>query len=177
MSQTAWIGLGGNLGNPVRNLCEAVLALDAHESIDVQRLSRLYRSLPWGVTDQPDFHNAVVAVSTTLAPEPLLSELLSLEAQLGRVRGPARWGPRHIDLDLLMYDGALVDSPQLTLPHPRLSERAFVLVPLMDIAPNLKPPGFASLADALTSLPAGDRDGLTPVADAAWDALMERKQE
>ena len=114
--------------------------LGAEPAIELGRVSSLYETAPVGLTDQPDFLNAVAAVRTTLAPRDLLDRLLRVENRMGRVRN-LRWGPRVIDLDLLLYGDAQVETLGLTVPHPRLRERAFVLVPLAEIAPDLRLPG------------------------------------
>jgi 2-amino-4-hydroxy-6-hydroxymethyldihydropteridine diphosphokinase len=128
------LGLGGNLGDPVAAIEAALQRLDA-EGVRVTRRSPLYRTPPWGVTEQPDFVNACVAAETTLSPAALLALIHRIEAALGRERRE-RWGPRPIDIDILAYGDEAVDEPGLTIPHPRLTERAFVLVPLCDIAPD-----------------------------------------
>jgi 2-amino-4-hydroxy-6-hydroxymethyldihydropteridine diphosphokinase len=126
----AFIGLGSNLGDSVAEIERALLALA--ELGTVSRRSSLYRSKPWGKLDQPDFVNAVALLETTHSPQALLQRLKMLELRLGRVPGE-RWGPRSIDLDLLAYDDLTIDDPDLQLPHARLRERAFVLVPLAEI--------------------------------------------
>jgi 2-amino-4-hydroxy-6-hydroxymethyldihydropteridine diphosphokinase len=132
----AFIGLGGNLGDPRAAMRRALDLLDADYDTDVVRVSSLYRTPPWGNTDQPDFLNAVAEIATTRDPRNLLELCLYTEQALHRVRAE-RWGPRTIDLDLLAYDDVVMAEPQLELPHPRLTERAFVLVPLAEIAPDL----------------------------------------
>jgi 2-amino-4-hydroxy-6-hydroxymethyldihydropteridine diphosphokinase len=141
----AWIGLGANLGDPIATLRaarERLIGLGA-----VAAVSSLYRTPAWGVTEQPPFVNAALALDTTLAPYDLLAALKALEVDLGRVAS-FRWGPRAIDLDILDYAGVRLDDPQLTIPHARLFERAFALVPLAEIAP-----AYAAARDAL---PAAD---------------------
>lgn len=140
----AAIGLGSNLGNPPENIRRAVRALAGLGTIIAR--SRLYATKPWGKTDQPDFCNAAVLLETALTPRELLGELKRLERELGREPGE-RWGPRVIDLDILIYDDVELDEPDLQIPHPRLSERAFALVPLAEIDPRFEaavaalPPG------------------------------------
>ncbi len=133
----ALIALGGNVGDVRRTFDQAIAMLcDGHE---VQLLARSsdYRTPPWGVTDQPPFINAVIAVATALPPHDLLARALKVERAFGRDRtNERRWGPRTLDLDLLAYDDLALDDPDLTLPHPRLFERAFVLLPLAEIAPE-----------------------------------------
>ncbi|WP_042203345.1 2-amino-4-hydroxy-6-hydroxymethyldihydropteridine diphosphokinase [Paenibacillus camerounensis] len=131
----AYIALGANLGNREGTLKEALQRLDRHEAIEVVRCSSIYETEPVGYLDQPQFLNMAAALRTTLAPEALLQAMLEIENQLGRVRD-IRYGPRTVDLDLLWVDGQTLDTPELTLPHPRMMERAFVLVPLSDIVPQ-----------------------------------------
>ena len=128
------LGLGGNLGDPAAAIAAALARLDA-AGVRVTRRSHLYRTAPWGVTDQPDFLNLCAAAETALPPRALLRLAQRIEAELGRERRE-RWGPRTIDIDILAYGEAAVDEPDLTIPHPRLTERAFVLVPLEEIAPD-----------------------------------------
>ena len=136
----AYIGLGTNLGNRVENIRAALRKLGDLPTIEIVRVSSVYETAPVGVTDQPEFLNLVAAARTSLAPSALLDALLNIENQMGRVR-TKRWGPRVIDLDLLLYGGEQVAFPELIVPHPRLRERAFVLVPLAEIAPELVLPG------------------------------------
>jgi len=131
----AAIGLGGNIGNPRRTMARALKLLDAQDDIHIRTVSRLYRTPPWGNTDQEWFHNACTLVETRLDPHELLKVCLDIELQLGRVRTD-RWGPRTIDLDVLLHGDFLSDHTDLTVPHPRMTERAFVMVPLADIAPQ-----------------------------------------
>lgn len=131
----AYIGLGSNVGDRTSMLRGALGRLAALGRVDA--VSSLYETEPWGKTDQPLFLNAACALETDLGPEPLLRELLRIEAELGRERSPeSRWGPRSIDLDLLLYDERELRLPGLVVPHPRLHERAFALVPLAEIAPE-----------------------------------------
>ncbi len=136
----AYLGLGTNLGDRQANIQAALQKLADLPTIQLMRVSSLYETAPVGVTNQPDFLNLVVAARTSLAPQALLDSLLHIENQMGRTR-TQRWGPRVIDLDLLLYGDAQVALPGLTVPHPRLRERAFVVVPLAEIAPNLALPG------------------------------------
>ena len=132
----AFIGLGGNLGDPQAAMRDALHRLDASPDLSVVAVSSLYRTPPWGKLDQPDFLNAVVEVATTLEPRTLLDLCLATESQLKRVRSE-RWGPRLIDMDVLWFDDRRVDEAGLQVPHPRMTERAFVMVPLAEIAPDL----------------------------------------
>ncbi|MBB4569820.1 2-amino-4-hydroxy-6-hydroxymethyldihydropteridine diphosphokinase [Rhizobium leucaenae] len=132
----ATLGLGGNLDNPVRAMALALRALDAHADCRVAVVSRLYRTPPWGKTDQSFFYNSCAAVDTTLSPEALLDVCLGIERDMKRVR-IERWGPRTIDIDILTYGDMERVEPLLTIPHPRMTERGFVLMPLADFAADL----------------------------------------
>jgi 2-amino-4-hydroxy-6-hydroxymethyldihydropteridine diphosphokinase len=147
----AYVALGSNLGDPRQQLLDAMDALASLPDTRLLQRSRLYRTPPWGVLEQPPFINAAVELDTALSPHALLDALLAIEQRAGRVRGE-RNGPRTLDLDLLHVDGVQLDDPQLTLPHPRMAERAFVLLPLHDIAPTLRLPGQASVAELLARL-------------------------
>lgn len=138
----AYLGLGSNLGDRATQIRVACESVGAHPQIAVERLSALYETAPVGITDQPLFLNAAAMVRTSLPPEALLDILLAVEMRMGRERN-LRWGPRVIDIDLLVYGQSRIDSPRLVVPHPRLFERAFALIPLAEIAPELRPPGFA----------------------------------
>uniref|UniRef100_A0A7C1JC03 2-amino-4-hydroxy-6-hydroxymethyldihydropteridine diphosphokinase n=1 Tax=Ammonifex degensii TaxID=42838 RepID=A0A7C1JC03_9THEO len=118
----------------------AVQLLGSTEEVEVRRVAPLYRTAPLGIKDQPEFFNSVVEIKTTLEPRELLARLLAVEAALGRIRGE-RWGPRVVDLDLLLYEDVELSTPALTVPHPRLKERAFVVVPLARLAPGMLLPG------------------------------------
>lgn len=130
MSARATLGLGSNLGDSSATIRAALDALAAEH--ELLRVSPFYLSEPWGVEDQPPFVNAVAVIATDLAPEDLLESLKAIEARLGRVPS-YRWGPRALDLDILLYDDVRVDRPELQIPHPRMHERAFVLVPLAEV--------------------------------------------
>lgn len=144
----AYVALGSNLGNPRQQVIDAMAALADLPDTRVLQRSALYRTPPWGLLEQPPFINAVAELDTTLSPQALLQELLEIERRAGRVRAE-RNGPRRLDLDLLHVDGVRLDHPQLTLPHPRLAERAFVLLPLNDVAPGLNLPGLGRVAELL----------------------------
>ena len=145
----AWVSLGSNQDEPVRQLETALEEMNDLPGCRVLRRSRIYRSPPWGpVSDQPDFANAVAEVDTGLLPHELLMALQALESDHGRVRRE-RWGPRTLDLDLLLYDDLSMMTDDLTLPHPRLHERAFVLVPLAELAPGLEVPGRGKVRELL----------------------------
>lgn len=132
-----YLALGSNLENRAANLKEAISSLSPQ--VDVLAKSKIYETPPWGYTDQPKFLNQVVKVKTYLDPEPLLKHLKRLEIALGR-QATFRNGPRLIDIDILFYDDLILETPTLVIPHPRLHERGFVLMPLMDIAPDLVHP-------------------------------------
>jgi len=157
----AYVALGSNLGDSRQQLLDAIEALAGLPHTKVVARSRIYRTPPWGVLDQPDFHNAAVALETALEPCDLLDALLAIERAAGRQRGGERWGPRTLDLDLLHVAGRTMNSPRLTLPHPHIAERAFVLLPLGDLAPELNIPGQGRVADLLGSV---DTQGCTPLA-------------
>jgi 2-amino-4-hydroxy-6-hydroxymethyldihydropteridine diphosphokinase len=147
------LGLGANLGEPVANLRRAV-ALLAQAGLRFEALSSLYRTRPWGVTDQPDFINACALARTQLSPLALLDLVQATEKALGR-RRTRRWGPRAIDIDLLFYDDVTWSDARLVLPHPGLMERAFALLPLAEIAPEIVV-GGVKLTDAAAKIdPAG----------------------
>jgi 2-amino-4-hydroxy-6-hydroxymethyldihydropteridine diphosphokinase len=135
MGTTAYLGLGSNLGDRLANLQRAVDLLAAQPAVQVRRSSRVYESDPVGGPPQPDYLNAVVGVETSLSPRDLLEACLGVERRMGRVRSE-RWGPRVIDVDLLTYDEKDIREPDLVVPHPRMHERAFVLVPLMELDPD-----------------------------------------
>ena len=128
----AVLGLGSNAGERRVALAGAVDALKAHPDIEIIAASPLYESEPWGMTSQQDFLNAAVRVATSLSPADLLAAILVIEVSLGRVRGK-KWGPRSIDIDILVFGDEAIDIPGLTIPHPHLTERAFALAPLVDV--------------------------------------------
>lgn len=144
----AYIALGANLDQPQAQLRAALLALDELPEVRLLRSSSFYRTTPVGVEGQPDFINAVCAVETALAPEALLDVLQALETRFGR-RRDYRYAPRTLDLDLLLHDAQSIDTPRLSLPHPRMHLRAFTLVPLAEIAPEACIPGHGRAADLL----------------------------
>ncbi|MGQ9921326.1 MAG: 2-amino-4-hydroxy-6-hydroxymethyldihydropteridine diphosphokinase [Desulfobacca sp.] len=132
---TAYLGLGSNLQDPVAQLDEACHRLAQLPGVVIKQVSSYYATPPVGVLDQPWFVNAVAAIRTTLTPEELLTALLQIEADMGRVR-TQRWGPRLVDLDILLYDNVVIQTDRLQVPHPAMASRGFVLVPLAEIAPE-----------------------------------------
>ena len=143
---TAYVGLGSNLGDREQ------LIRAAAELVGAARLSTIIETKPWGHEDQPRFLNAVAEVETRLEPQPFLTFLLDVERRLGRERVGPRWGPRTIDLDLLLFGDRVVDEPGLVVPHPRLLERGFVLEPLAELVPALEIPGDGTVLAALAGL-------------------------
>jgi 2-amino-4-hydroxy-6-hydroxymethyldihydropteridine diphosphokinase len=144
----AYIGVGANLGDRERTIRDAIALLGD----EVVAVSRLRETEPWGYADQPAFLNGAILLETELPPRALLERLLEIERTLGRVREGPRYGPRAIDLDLLLYEGAAVDEPGLEVPHPRLHERAFALEPLLDLDPELELPGRGRVSALLAEL-------------------------
>lgn len=164
---TACIALGSNLQEPAQQLRRAVRALDALDSCCVTGCSRVYRSAAIGPGPQPDYLNAALLLQTALSPLELLDALQAIEAEQGRQR-TVRWGPRTLDLDLLLYGDRELNLPRLRIPHPRIPERAFVLRPLADLLPGDHPlPGLGSLGTLLADCPDSDLEVLAlqlPVA-------------
>ena len=142
----AYVGIGSNLDNPARQVETAFGALDELPSTRVFLRSSLYRSAPFGGIEQPDFVNAVAALLTQLDPEALLQALQGLQRARGRDQDEVRWGPRVLDLDLLVYSGQTIDKSSLRVPHPGIAERNFVLLPLAEIAPELRVPALGQVA-------------------------------
>ena len=146
----AFIGLGSNLDDPAAQITRALGELDSIPASRLLQRSSLYRSAPWGVVDQPAFVNAVAEVETGLSPRALLQALLSIEQAHGRDRGGERWGPRTLDLDLLAYAGLCIDEPGLVVPHPHLAQRAFVLMPMAEIAADFVIAGVGRVRELLS---------------------------
>ncbi len=140
-ARVAYIGLGANLGDRERTLRKAIAMLDAHEGVEVTNVSPFHETEPVGGPPQGDYLNAAAEVRTRLSARDLLETLLDVEAAFGRER-TVRWGPRTLDLDLLLYDDAVIDEPDLRVPHPRMHLRRFVLEPLCEIAPHAVHPGL-----------------------------------
>jgi len=157
----AYVALGSNIDDPVSQVLRAFDALGALPGLRLVLRSSLYRSPPLGPVEQPDFVNAVAGLLTSLEPRALLEALQGLESQLGRSRPAVRWGPRRIDLDLLVHGAARIDEPGLAVPHPGIADRAFVLEPLSEIAPDLEIPGLGRVRTLLERI---DRSGLARIA-------------
>lgn len=155
---TAYLGLGGNLGDPRQAMAAALRIIDADPHCEVTAVSSIYQTPPWGDVVQPDFLNCVAEVRTNLSPKDLLDLCLGTENALKRVRKQPG-GPRVIDVDVLTYSGRTLKQPGLEIPHPRMTQRAFVLMPLREIAPDLTL-GGRSLDDLLQNV---DREGISIV--------------
>jgi 2-amino-4-hydroxy-6-hydroxymethyldihydropteridine diphosphokinase len=149
---TAYIGLGANLGHREATLRRALELLDGEPGIEVTAVSAFRDTAPVGLRDQPRFLNAAARIETALRPRELLERLLAVEQALGRTRTGPRFGPRTIDLDLLLYGDSMLAEPGLTVPHPRLRERAFVLEPLAELDPTLAIPGLGDVKSLLAAL-------------------------
>lgn len=162
----AYVGLGANLGKPRLQLEQALTRLAATEEIEVVKVSSFFLNPPMGPPDQPWYINAVAQIRTRLTPEELLRVLQRVEQELGRIRGE-HWGPRLIDLDLLLFDGEIISGPGLKLPHPEMHSRSFVLVPLAEIAPQAWHPILKKTADELLAeLDLQDRDALKKLVNS-----------
>lgn len=136
MQTTIYLGLGSNIGEKVKQLELARKMIDNINNLEVTRVSSYYLTAPWGKTDQEDFVNQVIEATTSLAAEDLLKRLQEIEIKMGRHRN-VKWGPRNIDLDILLYGDEVIDSPELRVPHPHMRQRLFVLIPLQEINANL----------------------------------------
>lgn len=154
-----FVGLGSNLERPQQQVHRALQELDGLPDSQLLRHSRMYGSAPLGPAGQPDYVNAVALLRTTLDPHALLDGLQAVEGRHGRTRGE-RWGARTLDLDMLLFGSAQISTPRLEVPHPQLHRRAFVVVPLHEIAPDLELPGLGPLR---SYLPAGDDHGVWPL--------------
>lgn len=162
---TAHVALGSNLQDPVAQVQSALRALGAFPGCRLLTHSSLYRTPPWGHLDQPDFINAVARIETSLDPHELLQALLVIEQAAGRQRA-LRWGPRVLDLDLLLHGQTRHADARLVLPHPRMQERAFVMLPLAEIDPDLVLPGCGRVASLAAALPADGIEKLDPFPGA-----------
>jgi 2-amino-4-hydroxy-6-hydroxymethyldihydropteridine diphosphokinase len=170
---TVYLGLGSNMHNPPAQLEAAVAALTLLPSTHVQRLSPSYVSKAWGKTDQPDFLNMIVEIDTALPPASLLREIKQIEVTQGRTPGE-RWGPRPVDIDILLYDNQEINTPTLVIPHPRMWERAFVLRPLADLTPDLLSSGGTPISDLLRQEPIASQ-GVWPYPTADTQAKFDTK--
>lgn len=173
MAERCYIGLGANLIEPVAQLKRAVAALALLPATQLRQVSQFYSSKPMGPQDQPDYVNAVAAIDTALTPQQLLAALQQIEQQQGRERKAERWGPRTLDLDILLYGQLQLDSPQLTIPHYGMKVREFVLYPLYELTPDLRLPDGILLTQLLTQVPL---NGLQPLPLAADHALCDLAQ-
>jgi len=162
-----FLGLGSNLGDRLANLSAAIDLLASAPGVCVTEVSSLYVTSPVGMTDQPDFYNAVVSIKSSLAPHDILSLCMEIETSLGRER-IIHWGPRTLDIDILLIDRIEVQTDTLTVPHPRLMERAFVLVPLAQIAPDIVLPDGNTVEQTVKSI-TGQR------VDLLWESDWEQK--
>jgi 2-amino-4-hydroxy-6-hydroxymethyldihydropteridine diphosphokinase len=165
----AYVGLGANLGDAASTLREAFARIDALPRTRLTACSRLYRTAAWGVRDQPDFVNAVAELRTGLSAHELLWALLAIERGFGRLRaadGSDRWGPRVLDLDVLLYGDARIDTDGLCVPHPQMHRRGFVLVPLREIAPDAMVPGLGLVHELADALAMDGEDRVEVLADA-----------
>jgi len=160
----AWIGLGANLQQPLQQLKDAIQRLSLLAESEVLATSSFYRTPPWGDIHQHDFINAVVLISTRLQPLDLLHHLQAIETDMGRVRKGRRWGPRLIDIDILMYEQQQINSDELTVPHPHMHERAFVLLPLAELDAEIEIPGKGSVETCLTCV---ELDGIERLDDGS----------
>jgi 2-amino-4-hydroxy-6-hydroxymethyldihydropteridine diphosphokinase len=163
----AFIGLGSNLGDPIAQLRRACSALYQLPRSRWLASSPYYRSAPMGPVPQPEYVNAVAMIETELDPESLLDNLLHIERSQGRVRNGVRWGPRTLDLDLLIYGDRVINTSRLSVPHPGIAERNFVLLPLSDLAPELIVPGLGGVADLILGVSA---QGLTRLSESTATA-------
>lgn len=162
-SRICFVGLGGNLGDAAAAVTRAFGALDGLPGSRLLKASRLYRTPAWGITTQPDFINAVAMLETTLPATSLLEALLDIECEAGRDRqadGSDRWGPRTLDLDLLLYGDEVIEQPGLCVPHPHLHQRAFALLPLVEIAPDMVIPGIGAAGAVLATMATDDIQAL-----------------
>lgn len=148
----AWISLGSNMQNPAHQLEQAINRLVEDDQLEVLKVSSFYQTPPWGDDQQDDFVNAVLELKTRLEPGSLLRRLQAIEDVMGRKRDKRRWGPRLIDIDLLIYDKLQVQSDDLQIPHPRMHERAFVLVPLCELDETLEVAGFGRVGNLIKKL-------------------------
>lgn len=156
MNNSVYIALGSNMGRKRENMAQAVALIAALPGVKILNSSSLYETEPWGKTDQDKFLNQVIEIETSLQPKELLAELHNIEIKMGRQR-QEKWGPRLIDLDILLFGNEVINDPQLTIPHPHMRDRLFVLVPLAEIGAELQfPDDGATLKEVLSSVIARD---------------------
>ena len=172
-SVAAYIGLGSNLDDPTTQLERAINGLERLPATRIVARSSFYVTPPMGPQNQPDYVNAVAALATTLAPTALLAALQAIERAQGRVRAGQRWGPRTIDLDMLLYGDLIIDEPGLKVPHPGVSTRAFVLIPLAEIAHDLLIPGHASVHELLAQI---DSAGVVRLGSSTCNSRILRNR-
>jgi len=171
MTTTAYIGLGANLGDTDQTLRAAANAIAELPDTALRAYSWLYQTPAWGITEQPDFLNAVVMIETELAAPELLYALMQIECQHGRNRATEqRWGPRTLDLDILLYGEEVIDLPGLRVPHPHLHERAFALIPLREISPEIVIPGIGPASDVLLDMLPLEHPPIPTISAADWSA-------
>ena len=149
----SFLGLGSNLNNPIQRIQEGRGAINRLDGVEEFAFSSLYKSSPMGPADQPDYLNAVMGIIITISASKLLSKLQQIEKEQGRMRTGLRWGPRTLDLDILLYGEEIIQTPDLVIPHNGIGERAFVLYPLREIAPDLTIPGKGRLTDMIERCP------------------------
>lgn len=169
-----YIGLGSNLANPRQQLHQAVLALKQVENCQLVTISSLYGSKPMGPQDQPDYLNAVLALDTTLSAEALLDETQKIEREQGRVRKELRWGPRTLDLDLLLFGDKIINTSRLTVPHYGLEQREFVVLPLAEIAPKLILPNGHKIIELEKTIQTNQMKRLEPAREWTTDTITEK---
>ena len=166
------IGLGSNMGQRDQNLQQALGLLEADGTIRIVKISFIYETVPFGVLDQDDFLNMVVAVETELLPEKLLQKCMAVENAMGRFRS-RHWGPRIIDLDLLIYDAVQMQTDNLTLPHPGIGQRAFVLIPMRDVVMDVQLPGGLAIDSMLAGLTESGRQEVRLWKKVEWDSTRK----
>jgi 2-amino-4-hydroxy-6-hydroxymethyldihydropteridine diphosphokinase len=159
--KTIYISIGSNLDQPIQHVRTAIRELGQYDRFTLLASSSLYRSSPLGPEDQPDYINAVIAIKTDLGEHAVLDALQALESRHGRVRDGERWGPRTLDLDVLLVDDKIINTDRLIIPHPGLHERSFVLYPLQEIAPGLSIPGHGSIDELIAQC---DHEGLERIS-------------
>jgi len=163
------LGLGSNIGNRELNLQKALCLLEADSNLRIDKVSSIYETAPFGVTDQADFLNMVATVVTSLSPMELLKKCLMVEDAMGRIR-TRRWGPRIIDIDLLVYDNASIQDEALKLPHPGIAERAFVLVPLREVAMKLQETERSAVQELISGSAEISGQGVRLWKSVDWDS-------